>query len=72
MKLSIISFGTNSRSAAKFQTTRFRTFDENRAEKNKEITASKPLTLAAATLRSAVARGVKNANLYFCQLSCTF
>ena len=57
MKLSIFSFGTNSRVAAKFQTDRFRTFGENREEKKtkkKEITASKPYTLPAATLRSAV------------------
>ena len=42
MKLSIISFGPNSRIVAKFQTDPFRTFRENRAEKNKEITPSKP------------------------------
>ena len=42
MKAIIISFGTNPRIVAKFQTDRFRTFDEKRAEKNKEITARKP------------------------------
>ena len=62
MKLSIISFGSNSRIVAKFKTDRFRTFGENRAEKNKEITASKPYRSAAATLRSAVADGVKKCN----------
>ena len=36
MKLFIISFGSNSRIVAKFQTHRFRTFGENREEKNKE------------------------------------
>jgi hypothetical protein len=48
MKLCIVSFGTNPRIVAKFQTDRFRIFDANRAEKNKEITASKPYTPAAA------------------------
>ena len=52
MKVFIISFGTNPHIVAKFQTDRFRTFEENREEKNKEITPSKPYTLAAATLRS--------------------
>jgi hypothetical protein len=37
MKLSIVSFGPNSRIVAKFRTDRFRTFGENRREKkNKE------------------------------------
>ena len=60
MKLFNVSFGTNSRIVAKFQTDRFGTFGENREEKNKnkEITASKQFTIAAATLRSAVAGGV--------------
>ena len=58
MKLFSISFGINSRIVAKFQTDRSRTFRENRAEQNKEITPSKPYTLAAAMLRSAVAGGV--------------
>ena len=44
MKVFIISFGTNPRIAAKFRTDRFRTFDENRAGKNKDITANKPYT----------------------------
>jgi len=60
MKLSLFSFGTNSNIVTKFQTDRFGTFDKNRAEKNKEITLSKPYQLAAATPRSAVAGGVKN------------
>ena len=37
MKLFIISFGTNSRIVAKFQTDRLWTFGENRGEKKKEI-----------------------------------
>ena len=57
MKLSIVSFGTKTRIVAKFQTDRFCTFRENRAQKNKEITPGKPYTLAAATLRCAVAGG---------------
>ena len=36
MKLFIISFGTNPRIMAKFQTDRFGTFGENLSEKNKE------------------------------------
>ena len=40
MKLSIISFGPNSRIVAKFQTDRLRTFGENpRDKKNKETHA---------------------------------
>ena len=66
MKLSIISFGPNSRIAAKFQTDRFRTFGENRAQKkNKKIKKSRRVNhirSAAATLRSAVAGGVNNVN----------
>jgi len=62
MKLSVISSGTDSRIAAKFQTDRFRAFGENRAEEKKLRRSSKPQTLAAtATLRSAVAGGVNNA-----------
>jgi len=54
MKLSIISFGTNSRIAAKFQTHRFRTFGENRAEKKiKKSRRVNHIRSAAATLRSA-------------------
>ena len=60
MKLSIISFGTNSRIAAKFQTDQLWTFRENLAEKNKEITPSNHKRSAAAKLRSAVAGGVNN------------
>ena len=63
MKLFIISFGTNSRIVAKFQTDRLWTFRENREEeKNKEIkkpTRCKTYTLAAATLRYADAAGSK-------------
>jgi len=43
---------------AKFQTDRFRTFRENRAEKNNEIMLSETYTLAADTLRCADAGGV--------------
>ena len=35
MKLSIISFGSNPRIVAKFQTDRLRTFGENGEQKNK-------------------------------------
>ena len=58
MKVFIISFGTNSRIVAKFQTDRLWTFGENRGGKKiKKATASKTYTLAAATLRYADAAG---------------
>ena len=56
MKLFAISFGTNPRILAKFQTDRFRTFGENRADK-KQRNHAKTYTLAAATLRLADAAG---------------
>ena len=61
MKLSIISFGTNSRIVTKFQTDTFRTFHENRAEKKIKMKKRllKRIRNAAATLRSAVEGGVK-------------
>jgi hypothetical protein len=53
----IISFGPNPRTVAKFQTDRFRTFEENPREKKikkiKKPTRGKTYTLAAATLRYA-------------------
>ena len=61
----IISFGPNPRIVAKFQTHRFRTFGENRGEKiNKETFGRlvNHIRSAAATLRSAVAGGVKKTN----------
>ena len=59
IKLSIISFGTNPRIAAKFQTDRFRNFGGYRAEKIYiENTASKPYTVTAVTLRYADAGGI--------------
>ena len=65
IKLSIISFGTNSRIAAKFQIHRFRTFGENRGEKEKKYRNPRGVNhirSAAATLRSAVAGGVNKKN----------
>ena len=45
MKVFIISFGPNPRIVAKFQTHRFRTFEENRGEKKiKKPTLGKPYT----------------------------
>ena len=52
MKVFIVSYGTNPRIVAKFQTDRLTTLDDNRAGK-KVITPLKPYTLAAATLRQA-------------------
>ena len=43
MKVFVISFGTNPRISTKFQTDRLKTFDENQAAKNAEITPRKPL-----------------------------
>jgi len=61
MKLSIVSFDTNPRIVAKFQTDRFRTFGENGREKKiKKPTRGKIDTLAAATLRYADAAGSIN------------
>ena len=56
MSFFIITFDTNPRTMATFQTDRIRMFDENRAEKNinKEITASKSYTLAAATQAASI------------------
>ena len=56
MKLSIISFGTNPRLVAKFQTDRFRTFGENRGEKRPRLVNH----IRSPLLRYAVAGGVNN------------
>ena len=51
MKVFIVSFGTNPRIVANFQTDRFRTYNDSRA--GKKITPLKPYTIAAATLLQA-------------------
>jgi len=43
------SFWTNPRIFVKFQSDRFKTFDENQDDKNSEITTRKPYNLVAAT-----------------------
>ena len=62
MKLSIISFWPDPRIVAKFQTDRFRTFGENRAQikKNKETHAAKNRYPRRCTLRLADAAGSMN------------
>ena len=51
MKVFIVSFGTNPRIVAKFQTDRLTTYNDNRA--GKKITPLQPHTIAVATLLQA-------------------
>ena len=70
MKVFIISFGPNPRIVAKFQTHRFRTFGENRGEKKERNSCGvNHIRSAAATLRSAVAGGVKNYEVKYIMVS---
>jgi len=57
MKVLIMSNGTNPHIVAKFQTDRLKDGDEDRPEKNKEITASKSYTLAFATISTLCRHG---------------